>query len=47
MAVNLFAVLHQMEDDQQVKQIYFEAVPDIGIGKAIMDRARKAAYNYL
>jgi L-threonylcarbamoyladenylate synthase len=47
MAVNLFAVLHQMEDDQQVKQIYFEAVPEIGIGKAIMDRARKAAYSYL
>ena len=47
MAVNLFAVLHQMEDNKQVKQIYFEAVPETGIGKAIMDRARKAAYNYL
>lgn len=47
MAVNLFAVLHQMEDDQQVKQIYFEAIPETGIGKAIMDRARKAAYSYL
>lgn len=47
MAVNLFAVLHQMEDDEQVKQIYFEAIPETGIGKAIMDRARKAAYSYL
>ncbi|MGE5395888.1 MAG: L-threonylcarbamoyladenylate synthase [Candidatus Saccharibacteria bacterium] len=47
MAVNLFAVLHQMEDDPMVKQIYFEAIPEIGIGKAIMDRARKAAYSYL
>lgn len=47
MAVNLFAVLHQMEDDPRVKQIYFEAVPETGIGKAIMDRARKAAFSYL
>lgn len=47
MAVNLFAVLHQMEDDEQVTQIYFEAIPETGIGKAIMDRARKAAYSYL
>lgn len=47
MAVNLFAVLHQMEDDPEVKQIYFEAIPETGIGKAIMDRAKKAAYSYL
>jgi L-threonylcarbamoyladenylate synthase len=47
MAVNLFAVLHQMEDDPEVRQIYFEAIPEKGIGKAIMDRARKAAYSYL
>lgn len=47
MAVNLFAVLHQMEDDSEVRQIYFEAIPEKGIGKAIMDRARKAAYSYL
>lgn len=47
MAVNLFAVLHQMEDDPEVKQIYFEAIAETGIGKAIMDRAKKAAYSYL
>lgn len=47
MAVNLFAVLHAMEDDERVTQIYFEPVPETGIGKAIMDRARKAAYSYL
>jgi L-threonylcarbamoyladenylate synthase len=47
MAVNLFAVLHQMEDDPEVEHIYFEAIPEKGIGKAIMDRARKAAYSYL
>jgi L-threonylcarbamoyladenylate synthase len=46
MAVNLFAVLHAMEDDPDVAQIYIEAVSEIGIGKAIMDRVRKAAYSY-
>lgn len=47
MAVNLFAVLHAMEDDADISQIYFEPIPETGIGKAIMDRARKAAYSYL
>ncbi|HET6559096.1 MAG TPA: L-threonylcarbamoyladenylate synthase [Prolixibacteraceae bacterium] len=47
MAVNLFAVLHSLEDDPEISQIYFEAIPETGIGKAIMDRARKAAYSYL
>lgn len=47
MAVNLFSVLHAMEDDDRVSQIYIEAVSEIGIGKAIMDRLRKAEYQYL
>lgn len=47
MAANLFAVLHTMEDDVEINQIYFEAIPETGIGKAIMDRARKASYSYL
>jgi hypothetical protein len=36
-----------MEDDDRVSQIYIEAVSEIGIGKAIMDRLRKAEYQYL
>jgi L-threonylcarbamoyladenylate synthase len=47
MAVNLFAALHQMEDDPEINQIFIEPVPETGIGKAIMDRLRKASYNYL
>jgi L-threonylcarbamoyladenylate synthase len=45
-AVNLFAVLHQMEDDDNVNDIYIEAVKEKGIGKAVMDRIKKAAYSY-
>ena len=46
MAVNLFSVLHRMEDDADVLQIYIEAIPEKGIGKAIMDRVRKASYRH-
>lgn len=45
-AVNLFAVLHQMEDDDDVDDVYIEAIEEEGIGKAVMDRIRKAAYSY-
>lgn len=45
-AVNLFAALHVMEDDPEISQIFIEPVPEKGIGKAIMDRLRKASYNY-
>jgi L-threonylcarbamoyladenylate synthase len=46
MAVNLFAVMHQLEDDVDIRQIYIQTVPPIGVGLAIMDRIRKAAFNY-
>jgi len=46
MAVHLFAALHAMEDDDQVREIYIQPVEEIGIGRAIMDRLRKASYNY-
>lgn len=46
MAVNLFAVLHAMEDNPNVERIFIEPVPAKGIGLAIMDRIQKAAYNY-
>lgn len=44
-AVNLFAAIHRMEE-QPVEFIVVEPVPEIGIGIAIMDRLRKAAYRY-
>jgi L-threonylcarbamoyladenylate synthase len=46
MAVNLFAVLHAMEDNPDVAQIFIEPVMAKGIGVAIMDRILKASYNY-
>jgi len=45
-AVNLFAAMHSMEDDPDISQIYIEPVAETGIGRAIMDRLRKASYNY-
>jgi len=45
-SANLFAVLHAMEEDENVKRIYIEPVEEIGLGIAIMDRMKKAAYLY-
>lgn len=44
-AINLFSALHRL-DDADVKFIIAEPVPEEGIGIAIMDRLRKAAYKY-
>lgn len=44
-AVNLFASLHRMEESD-ARYIVAEPVPEKGIGLAIMDRLRKAAYRY-
>jgi L-threonylcarbamoyladenylate synthase len=44
-AVNLFAALHRLEESD-VSAIYAEALPETGIGAAIMDRLKKAAYKY-
>ena len=46
-AANLFSALHVMEENDAVSEIYVQSVPEIGIGVAIMDRLRKAAYQYL
>ncbi|MBE0650893.1 MAG: threonylcarbamoyl-AMP synthase [Bacteroidales bacterium] len=43
---NLFASLHEMEEDESVKTIYIEPVEEKGLGIAIMDRVKKAAYQY-
>jgi L-threonylcarbamoyladenylate synthase len=42
-AVNMFAAMHELEESD-VDVIVAEAVPETGIGIAIMDRLRKAAY---
>ncbi len=43
-AVRLFAAMHSLEDDATIDTIYAETVPEEGIGKAIMDRLRKASH---
>ena len=45
-AVKLFAAIHELEADDVVKTILVEPVPEEGIGIAIMDRVRKAAYEH-
>lgn len=45
-AAHLFSVLHAMEDDPEISQIYIEPVEEHGVGRAIMDRIKKAAYKY-
>ncbi len=45
-ASNLFAALHTMEEADNVKNIYIEPVEEKGLGIAIMDRVKKAAYKY-
>lgn len=45
-AANLFSSLHEMEENISIQQIYIEAVPENGLGVAIMDRIKKAAYKY-
>lgn len=44
-AVNLFAAIHKMEESD-VEYIVAEPVEERGIGLAIMDRLRKAAFRY-
>jgi L-threonylcarbamoyladenylate synthase len=41
-AVNLFDAMHSFEDDDEIEIIIAEPVLEIGIGRAIMDRLRKA-----
>ncbi|MEK7720693.1 MAG: Sua5 family C-terminal domain-containing protein [Bacteroidota bacterium] len=45
-AANLFSALHTLEDNENIKQIFIEPVLEIGLGIAIMDRIKKAAYKY-
>lgn len=45
-AVHLFEAMHAFEDDDTIETIIAEPVEETGIGKAIMDRLRKAEYNW-
>lgn len=45
-AVNLFAAIHRLEESD-VEYIVAQPVPEVGVGIAIMDKLRKAAYRYL
>jgi L-threonylcarbamoyladenylate synthase len=45
-STNSLASLHAMEEDKSVKSIYIDPVEEIGLGIAIMDRVKKAAYQY-
>lgn len=45
-AVNLFEAMHTFEDDNDIELIIAEPVDEQGIGKAIMDRIRKAEYDW-
>ncbi len=44
-AVNLFAAIHRLEESD-VDYIIAETVPEVGVGIAIMDKLKKAAYRY-
>jgi L-threonylcarbamoyladenylate synthase len=42
----MFEAMHAFEDDADVEVIIAEPVSETGIGKAIMDRLRKAEYSW-
>ncbi|MFQ3580072.1 MAG: L-threonylcarbamoyladenylate synthase, partial [Bacteroidales bacterium] len=43
-AVNMFEAMHTFEDDTDIELIIAEPVSETGIGKAIMDRLKKAEF---
>lgn len=45
-AVNMFEAMHALEEDSEIELIVAEPVPEEGIGRAIMDRLRKAEYHW-
>jgi L-threonylcarbamoyladenylate synthase len=44
-AVNLFAAIHRLEE-ADIEYIVAQPVPETGVGIAVMDKLRKAAYQY-
>jgi len=45
-AVNIFEAMHTLEDDDEVQIIFAEPVVEEGIGIAIMEKLRKAEFNW-
>lgn len=45
-AANIFAAMHSFEDDSEIEIILAEPVSEIGIGRAIMDRLKKAEHKW-
>jgi L-threonylcarbamoyladenylate synthase len=45
-AAHLFTSLHEMEDDSNISQIFIAPVEENGIGVSIMDRLKKATFQY-
>ncbi|MDR2962815.1 MAG: threonylcarbamoyl-AMP synthase [Bacteroidales bacterium] len=45
-AAHLFSALHTMEDTPNIERIYIQSVAPQGLGIAIMDRMKKAAFQY-
>jgi L-threonylcarbamoyladenylate synthase len=45
-AAYLFSSLHEMEDDPQIEQIFIAKVPELGVGLSVMDRLKKATFQY-
>ena len=45
-AVNMYDAMHSLEEDDEIEIIVVEPVPETGIGLAIMDRLKKAEYNW-
>lgn len=45
-AARLFSALHDMENNPFVQRIFIEQIEEKGIGVAIMDRVKKAAYRH-
>lgn len=45
-ASNMFAALHEFESDENIDRIYALKVKEEGVGLAIMDRLKKAAFRY-
>lgn len=45
-AANLYSALHAMDDDEAIRQVFIEPIEECGLGIAIMDRIKKAAYKH-
>lgn len=45
-AINMFEAMHSFEDDNEIELIIAEPVCETGVGRAIMDRLRKAEFNW-